>query len=348
MIFTYAQNAELFAVLQNLIPVKTFEDPIFTDIMPVRSTKAQRVIWDQRDDYKGLTGARGYGGPFGQVKREGIKRYGVDPVPFGEDKLMSEDWFLNTRQEGTFGDAIDLTQGQMEDQVHLLDRAINRLRKVGWDLVTTGTYSVLGPNGQVIGTDSYTLKSYTAAVSWANFASSTPLLDLRNIKLLHRGQSVSFNKRAKIYMQSVDVNNLLSNTNPNDLGAKRVITQNAGAQPMSLADVNNYLLDNDLPQIVEYDKFYLDETGTYQMFIPQGTMVVVGARDEGDPVAEFMMTPNFGQLASGSKIGNKGFENIYVDFKLDMDQFNARSRIAFNGAPAVYFPSAIVKAVIAY
>ena len=138
------------------------------------------------------------------------------------------------------------------------------------------------------------------------------------------------------------MNSLLSNENPNDLGAKRVITVNAGAQPMTVADVNRYLMEADLPQIVEYDDSYLDENGNVQMFIPQGYGVLVGARDYGDPVAEFIFTRHADLIRSGTRLGGGDYSNIYFDFELKKNPARGISTLAFNGAPAFYFPSAII------
>lgn len=339
--YAYAQNAELSMILQDKLPVLTLKDPLF-ELMPVKSKNVARVIWDQRGNYTGLTSARSYDGGYGKVVREAINRFGVDPAPYGDQKIMSEDWLTNSRQAGTFGNAIDLTEGQGGDQDHLTTRMIQRLKLVGWTLFTTGTYSVLGPLGQLIQTDTFNLTPFNVATTWATVATATPMLDLRNAKLRHRGHSVSFGRNAKLFLNSQDVNSLLSNTNQNDLGAKRVITVAAGAQPMTLADVNRYLIEADLPQIVEYDDAYLGDDGSVNQFIPQGYGVLVGARDMGDPVAEFIFTRHADLIASGEKLGAGDFANIYYDFELKRNPAKGISTLAFNGAPAFYFPSAII------
>lgn len=347
----YANNAELNAVLQNLLPERTMNDPVFTDIMRPRSIQEQTILWEQKDSFYGYTPGRAPGTGFGQVAREGFDRYSITAVQYGEEKIMDEKFVLNSRQIGQFGTRMNLTETQMSDQLHLIDRFIKRYKYNVWNLLTTGQYRALGPKGELVGSDSYTFNSFTVATAWSNYSASTPLLDLRNMKLKHRGQSAMFNKKAKLYMQSEDINNMLSNTNPNDLGAKRVITQNAGAQPMSLMDVNRFFLDNDLPEIVEYDEFYATGVNTptsavspYTMFIPQGTAVCIGAREYGEPVMDYTMTPTFPQVMgqNGESIGGGVWDNLYFDFKLDMENWEAKSRIAFAGAPRVLFPSAVI------
>src|ERR1019366_1493305 len=118
-VITYAQNAELTAILQNLLPERTFDDPFFRDVMPISSIREQMVLWEQRDLFTGYTPGRTPGTDFGQISREGKDRFAVTPVQYGEEKSMSEDFMLNSRQMGTFGDVIDLTEEQGSDQLNL-------------------------------------------------------------------------------------------------------------------------------------------------------------------------------------------------------------------------------------
>jgi len=340
--YQFATSAVLTEILQDKMPVLTFDDPLFTDIMPTRSVNAALVIWEQRDNYKGLLTARIADEGYGKVKREGLSTFTVTPGLYGDQKEMHGSWLTNARQAGQFGQAIDLNVAQQEDMEHLLTRAISRIRKIGWDLVTNGIYQVPGPNGSIIYQDTFNLTPFNAATAWATVATATPMLDMRNAKLRHRGHSVSFGRNAKLYLNSTDVNSLLANTNPNDLGAKRVITVGAGAQPFTLANVNTYMFEADLPQIVEYDKTYIDDSGTVQLYIAQGYGVLVGARETGEPVGEFLLTRNADNLVSGTKSNPGQFDNLYFDFDLKRNPARGVSTMSFAGAPAIYFPSAVV------
>lgn len=360
---TFLDSAELSLLNQQLMPERIANDILFTDLLPFRAIRERIILKEQRDSFFGTTPGRNPGAGFGQLARESKNRLSITPYDFGEDALMDEEFLLKSRQIGQFGVAQNNAEEQQSDLIKLQDRFFKRVKYNWWTLVTTGTYTVLGPAGEYVGGDSYTFQSFTVATAWSNYAASTPILDLRNQKLLHRGTSASFGRKAKIFMQSQDVNNLLSNTNPNDLGAKRVITQNAGAQPFQLGDVNRFLLDSDLPEIVEYDEFlptgasnFVTGPAPYSMFIPYQTAVCFGARDYGEPVAYYTMVPQFphvmedGGMASmqakqvqrmGLDQGNM-FANIYIDFKIDMEKWYARTRIAYGGAPQIDYPSAII------
>ena len=366
----FMDNAELTAIAQQLMPERTTDDLVFSDVLRVRSIEESIILFEQRDSFFGYTPGRALGTGFPTLAREAKNRITVTPYNYGEEKVMDESFLLLSRQMGEFGAPQRNAEEQVNDALNLIDRFIKRYKYNTWTLLTTGTYSVLGPKSEIIGGDSYNFQSFTVNTAWSNFASSVPIEDLRNMRLQHRGTSSSFGRKAKIYMQSQDVINLLSNTNANDLGAKRVITQNAGAQPFQLGDVNRFLLDCDLPEIVEYDEFlptaatnfstsFTSATGggpfSYSMYIPYQTAVAIGARDYGEPVGDYTMIPQFpdvvGSWGNGGLMGSvraaamkadNAFANIYMDFKIDMDDWNARTRIAFGGAPRITFPSSII------
>lgn len=361
----FLDNAELTYFAQQLMPERTTDDVVFTDVLRVRSIEESLILAEQRDSFFGATPARGLGTGFGQVAREAKNRITITPYNYGEEKVMDEAFLMLSRQMGEFGMPQRNAEEQMSDSINLIDRFIKRYKYNVWTLLTTGTYTALGPKGEFVGGDSYTFQSFTVATAWSTFASATPLEDLRNMRLQHRGTSSSFGRKASIYMQSQDVINLLSNTNANDLGAKRVITQNAGAQPFQLGDVNNFLLDSDLPNIVEYDEFLPTAatnfgtaipnaiTGTglpYSMYIPYQTAVCIGARDYGEPVGDYTMIPQFpdvvgagfNSVRAASMKADNAFANVYLDFDVDMKKWEAVTRIAFGGAPRILYPQSII------
>lgn len=348
----FANNYSLREIAQEKVAVLTLNDPVFTDIMPITSENTDEVVWQQRDSYRGLMQPRSLGGPYSVITREGQSTYKMKPGYYGDQKVMDEQFLVSSRQIGTTNAPIDLTVEQGKDQDHLLTRAIQRLKLVAWKFVCTGAYSVLDAMGNVIAADATSITPFTVAVAWSDHANSTPLADLRKVKTRHRGKSVNFGKNAKLYLNSTDVNHLLSNTNQNDLGAKRFIqvsSSSSVSQPLSLADVNTYLLGCDLPQIVEWDDTYIDDAGTTQLYIADGFGALIGARDLGEPVANFIMTRNAEMLMSGEAVvGNgangkvTGLDNLFYNFALKRTPARGISSMGFNGAPAVFFPSAVV------
>ena len=348
--YVYASSADLKEILPDKYAVLTMEDPIFQDLMPIASVDAGKVIWDQRDSFRGLAGARAPGGPYNIVQREGITRYEMRPGYYGDKKIITEEMMTEAAEIGTFGTGIKISGIQSNDQDHLLTRALQRIKLVAWNFFTSGSYSYIDKNGVVCVEDAQSLTPFTTSVAWSSHSTATPLYDLRQAKLRHRGHSVSFGKDAKLYLNSQDVNDLLSNSNANDLGGFRaVILGPAAAQSvgMTLYAVNEFLLRNDLPQIVEWDDTYIDDSGATQLYIAQGYGVLVGKRLKGEPVSEFVMTRNPELMFVGTPNNATGkrveaFDNLYYNFHFKHEPLRGISAMSFNGAPAIYYPSAVI------
>lgn len=331
--YVYPSNSELKEIERIKIPVLTADDPIFS-IMPLVDADAHILMWEQQDNYQGLQQVRGLNGQPGKVKKLGGKRYMIEPGVYGEFKTIDELELTTRRQFGTYDAPINISDLVTQAQDHLLNRRIDRMRYIGWTLLTTGTFAVSNADGTVTHTDTFPLQTYTAATPWSTTATATPIANLRAIKLLGRGKSVSFGAGAKLYMNQTDVNNLLNNTNANDLFGRRV----TGLTTINnLAMVNQILAGDDLPTIEVYDEGYEDESGTFQLFIAAGKAVLVGRRTGGQPIADYAMTRN----ASNPNLEPGAYTKV-VD---DEDEIPRQIVVhdGHNGGPRIYYPSAIVQ-----
>ena len=348
--YQYASNSVMKTILQVKYPVLELEDPLF-QICPIVSVAADKVIWQQRDSFTGLLTARGINAPYGVVHREGVDWFEVRPGYYGDKKIMDEQFLTQTAQMGTWGDRIDLNEGQASDQEHLLTRALQRIKYTLWNFFVTGKYTSTDALGNIIVQDNAGLTPFQTSVAWNLHSTATPLYDIRQMKLRHRYQSVSFGKDARLFLNSQDVNDLLANSNPNDLGGFRsIILGSASAQSigMTLEAVNSFLLRNDLPQIVEWDDSWITDAGVGTLYIPYQSGVLVGQRLRGEPVAEFIMTLNpelmyGGQGAKQPRMtGGEAMANLYYNFSFEHEPIKAISAMGFNGAPAIYYPGSVV------
>lgn len=336
--YTYPSAAELRAIEQEKLPVLIQDDPIFS-ILPLDEVDDDLLIWEQMDNYTGLQQIRGLNGEPSRVKQVGAKSYMMRPGVYGEFIRVDEEQLTRRRQLGTFGTPINIDDLVMRAQDQLLNRRIDAIRYIGWTLLTTGTFSIANPNGGLpMHTDTFPLQTFDAATSWATTATATPLADLRAMQLLSRGRGVDFGPRATLYVNRVTANYLLSNTNANDIGGKRT---SGLANIMSLADVNALLTGESLPNIAIYDEGYVDESGTFVPFIADLTGVLVGRRTSGASIGNYRMTRNANNpnLEPGAytKVIDKG--ETEVPRIIDVHD-------GHNGGPVLYFPSAIVRAVL--
>lgn len=329
---TYPTNSELMEVAQDKIDALRENRPIF-DIMPTRNLNSPILIWEQKDSFVGLQQVRGMNGDPLRVKRVGAKRYIMEPGIYGEHLRVDEQEITMRRPLGVYNGSIDVADIIMELQDQLLTRRMDRIEWIGWQLLINGSFSVSHENGAVLHNGSYSPQTFTASVSWGTQATSTPLADFRAVQLLARGHSVAFGPGAKAYMNQKTFNKLLSNTNSADLYGRRT---------QGLATINNenevrQLLSGDgLPTIVIYDMGYLDESGTYQPWIADDKVIVVGQRPGNQPVAEYLMTIN----ANNENQAPGAYQRI-IDKKESLPR-SIEVHDGHNGGPAIYFPSAVV------
>lgn len=329
----YPTSAELMAIQQDLMPRLQTDRPIF-DLMPVRNVDEYVLIWEQYDNFSGLQAIRGLNGEPGLVKKVGVNRFEVRPGVYGERIRIDELELTRRRQIGTFGTPVDISDLVLEAQNQLLVRRLDRIEQIGWDLLTTGTYSVPAPDGVTLKTDSFTLQTFSAAVTWATEATATPLADFRSVKVLHRGHSVSFGTQAQAFMNQSTFNNLISNTNAADLYGRR---QQGLGLINNLGDLNRLFAGDDLPQLAIYDEGYFDDSGDFQLFIPNDKVVVVGKRPAGQRVSEYRMTRN----ANNVDLAPGPYMRVIDEGEYKIPRV-IEVHDGHNGGPVVFYGSAIV------
>lgn len=337
--YSYPTSIDLALIEQDLIPRLEADRPVF-DMFPVVTEDAEVIAWEQRDNYIGLMQVRGYNNEPPRVKRTGGKRYVMEPGVYGEHEPVDEKELTARRRWGTLGTPVAVDDLVMPIQEKLLGRQYDRIEWMIWQLMATGTFSVPGPTGAPVHTDSYTLQTYTATPTWATFATAVPLVDFRAVQLLARGHSVSFADDAVAYMNQATFNNLAQNTNNQDLYGRRT----AGLGTFNnLAQINELLTGDMLPRIKIYDRGYLDETSTFQLFIPNNTVIVVGRRPVDAPVGNWVYSRNVnfedGQVRAGPYYRVIDLGEQKVPRKLEVHR-------GFNGGLKLFFPSAIVKMTV--
>lgn len=286
--YIYPPLVALEQVAQDLTPRLIADRPIF-DILPMVNKDTHLLEWEQMDNYIGVQQARGLDGEPPRVKKVGFKQYLMSPGVYGEHVDFNETELTAVRQIGSFDSPLDLTDRVAQAQIQLKQRELDRIEQIGWLLLASGTFSVAGPNGSILHQDTFAMQTFTAPVGYATTATATPFADLRAIKLLHRGRSVSFGAGATLYVNQTTLNNILNNANPQDLFGRRVtglVTIN------NVGDLNRLLAGDDLPQIAVYDEGYIDDNGTFQLYIPVNKAILVGKRPAGQTIGQYVMTRN--------------------------------------------------------
>ena len=332
MTYIYPTNQDLKLVEPDKIANLSAADPIF-EHFPMVNVDSHVLSWEQRDNYLGLQNIRGLDGQPKRVKSVGGKRYTIEPGVYGEFDVIDELELTTRRPWGEFSGPINISDLVMEKQDLLLARRLDRIKKILWTLITTGTFTVANEEGQTMYAGTYDLQDAAASVSWATPASMKPLADFRAVQLLSRGHSVSFGAGARAYMNRVTFNQMISCTNANDLAGRRTSGLNT---VLNLDEVNRVLLGEDLPQVVVYDEGYLDDTGTFQPFIPNERVAIIGVRPGNQALGDYAMTRN----ANNPNLEPGSYQKV-VDNEGKVPR-SIEVHDGHNGGPRLYFPSAIV------
>lgn len=325
---------ELARVEQVLLPRFVNNIP-FMKHFPFTFKRETVLRWTQRDNYRGLMAVRGLGGKPGRVSLVDDSVYLCDPGYYGDHVELDERDLTIRRDAATLsGGPIPLGDLVAEAQEILLTRRINRQAWIMAQLLLNGTFSVVSKSGAVLHTDSYTQQVLTAAVKWNDHVNSVPLQDLRQLPIIVRGQSVNMGPAASIYLNQVTVNHLLANNNPADLGGKKV---EYGNSILTLGTINKILEGEGLPKIEVVEDGYDDDTGVFQLFVPDGAGVAVGMRTSGVAIGEFRYTLNQ-QAPSGS-----GVYTRVIDLGSIQIPGSVQVHDGFNGGITLQFPGTIVK-----
>lgn len=330
--YSYPESKELKLIEQDLLPALSEDDPILKEF-PVTEVRAHRLEWEQKDNFKGLQQLRGLDGAPHHVVRVGANAYDFAPGTYGEFTLIGEKELTVRREWGTFGEPITIDDLVADAQAYLLQRRMDRIRQILWALVTTGTFAIPHPNGGIYHTDVFNIQTFDSTVGWGTPATATPFADIRALRLKYRGKSIDF-KGGRLYVNATTINNLLLNTNASDAFGRRL---NTGETINKLSDVNMILKANDLPEIIEYDGGYLNESGTFVNLIPDNKGVLIGKRTNGASIGEYRMTIN----ANNPRNEPGAYTRV-----IDRGETSVPRRIevhdGHNGGPVMYFPSAVV------
>jgi hypothetical protein len=334
MAFSFPTSYELMEIERQIMPRLQDGREIFT-IFPTNTVDAPYLRWVQRDNFRGLQQLRGLNGMPPRVTRLGAKEFLYRPGVYGEYIPLDEEELTERRDwmvRGAPGTPISLDDLVAEVQLQLLIRRIDRIEQIVWTLLVTGTFAVSSPNGAILHTDTFAFQGGAAIVPWATFATAQPLNDFRNAQLAARGKGVVFDANSQAWMNQKTFNNLINNQNQNDLAGRRV---GGFGTINNMEQVNTLLAGDNLPQIRIYEQGYRDENDTFQLFIPDNVVVIVGRRPGNQRIGEYRFTRNASNRDMAAGPYTRVIDNADGDPPREL-----RVHDGHNGGPVVFFPSA--------
>jgi hypothetical protein len=267
------------------------------ELLPIVKENATTITYEQLQPFRGLMAARGMGGPAGRAQLPGATSWSVSPGYYATTTDFRERDLLERRQVG------DWTQfdrnGNMTSEASdlILQQMYDRMEENAFRLLATGGFEVRTQGGTVSFQDVYNVPVYVPGVPYSTLATAAPLAHIRLVIAdIENGVSVDF-RNGTLVMNRVTVNAILNNANAADLGGKRI---EGGNTTNGLDQLNEILAADDLPAIQVYNKGYFPEgVGAHVKFLRDGEIVLVGRREDGEPIGESVIT-NAVQAAGAS------------------------------------------------
>jgi hypothetical protein len=330
--YTYQETSVLTRIANDLILRPTMDDPVFK-ILPIRPRNSMNLRWIIRDNYIGLMKLRGLGGEPTRVNKVGQKVFETTAGVFGEFETVDEKE-MTTRAAGFPADLsvpIDVKDLVAEAQEQLTARQISRMKQIAWNLLINGTISIALSEGGIGYSESYTQQAVTVSPLWSSTTTATPLVNLQDLQPTYgRGTSNMFNGMAEMWMNSKTANYLIRNRNSADLGGSRT---RYGATFNDIRTINEILVDQNVPVINIWDDGYLDDSGTFQLYLPDGKVLVVGKRPDGELPGEFQITRN----ANNPDMGARAYAEVlnYTDGPAKRIPPTIQIHQGFNGGAVV-------------
>lgn len=272
-------------------------------ILPFAEEDADNILHEIQDDVTGLMLFRHAEEPFPLRQDTGVTRFYTPSGRYGERINMSEVVIERMRKPGSFGDPIDITAWTGEKMLDIAIREQNLMRYIRWNLLAKGIISVPDKSGVPVVVAQYSPNSTNAAVNWTTPATSAPLQDFRSLRDNNAGYGFDFGNKAEAYANSITWNYFNTNTNANDIAGKR----GPGlASVLNIGDYNKWIAPGEnLPSFIAMDDGYLDDTKTFQRFIPNGYIVTVGYH--------WAYGLEAGQYVSTRNGANQGLTGIYAE-----------------------------------
>lgn len=336
--YKYPSTRRLIEIEPELIQNRDRNRPTAELFPEENDNDAWRLEWFQRDNYRGFQQLRGLNGQPSYVKMVGRKFYSQEPGVFGEFMYLDERMltmrarFADNREGGR----VDIGEQVRERQDYLLAREGDLKEWLGWAILLSGTFALLGPTGaQFVATFPIQMATFS---DWSDHANSTPYGDLLGIRSLTRGKSVSFTQ-GTARMNNITSMHLLLNTNPLDLGGKFI---NFAGQRVTtnLTLINDEFRAAGVPFVEEYSEGYNAESnGAFTEWIPTGDVSIVGKRTNGAKLGAYRNVTNVNNPNAAAGAYTKVIDTLErtVPRKISVHR-------GHNGGNVLYYPSAILKA----
>jgi hypothetical protein len=262
-------------------------------IMPFKEVMTQKVIWDVRDNERGMTAPHVLGTDPKIADRRGSKQKEYEPIYFKESDVIREDELLRARELGTLSGMVDLHALIGKTIRDREDKNFIRAEYLRWR-AARGQISV-HENGVNV-EETIPVQHFYTLVSYDDFANATPLADDLAAMKLFRGTGASA-KGAVAYINQTTLSWRLQNANDDDLRGFR--NQNFLSLSFSLEELNKIQVARGLWTYELYDEGFINDDGDFETYIEDGEEIIFGKRPTGQDIMDVVITPSLHRTKNG-------------------------------------------------
>lgn len=335
---TYPTNYELRTIAAEMRP-RFREGKLGISLLPEYTSEYGKIMIAQPDVIRDLQQYRGLDQPSPYTNAP-YNPYGnlceLQPSYWGEFERVREDFLTNGAQFGSQCHApVDLSGHIMGMERTLLERHYRRLEFNIWRALIFGIYEAFNVAGSLVFQARYNVRTFEPAIPWSDRNFSTPLADLRYIRdPLGLGTDADFGMGARYIMNQRTADCMFSNRNPNDIGKTNLT---ACCDYIGPGVVNQQFRAQGLGTIEVYNNGYPDVNRNFQKYIPDGYVVIIGPRLDGEPIGHYYYT----RAVVGCGVTSGAWDMIIDSCGRAVPRTIEVHR-GHNGGPALEYPRSVI------
>lgn len=346
LVVTYPTNAEIDETVQAYIP--QVDNFIGSQFMPVKPRNTNKVRWTEKNKMRGKTSIHKRGSDPHIDDREGSVDREFSPIDFKETDVIGEKEILEKRQEGTWGEPLDLEDTVVETMRDRADKTMISVECTRWDAFR-GLLAINEKGVKV--NETFPVQSHLPLVEWNDFDNAKPLMVLDEIGDKFDGTGAS-NTGAIHVMSRKTFRLLLQNNNESDL--RKFAGSNFVDVMNGLAAFNKLLQDRNGSMVTLTDEGWIDDANNFVRFVKTGEIFTFGKRPLNQMHGEWQATISLHRQENGKPIGGY-FSIMEVNGQpstgattISLAQLGAGKNPKFEitggiyGGPTIKYPQSIV------
>lgn len=289
-------------------PFQKSEQWFLNNVTPTQYINSNTIVTRRPDTFRGIQQLRGnFNIP--PATTSNYNRYGTlctyVPTYWGEYDAITEAEMATVAEPSSapcYAGMLDLRKAVALMQQDLTLRQLVRMEYNSARTVIQGQYTAIDKNGRVVDVQHYNINRRIEVPAWTDFANSWPLRFFTGLQQDYRGQSAArfSGPGVKYILNSATLNVLYQNTNPYDFGK---LGASACCILPTVSWYNEQLTARGLGTIIVNDNGWYDDAGSWNPFVPDGYVIVIGTRPDVKYPGSYYLTVVLNSCLEGPEQG---------------------------------------------